>query len=58
MWQPGRVKEKHTKVVNNIATDVKGMTTGGQSLLKPDCQDWLEKVRDIIGDLGRKTLQS
>lgn len=44
MWQPGRVKEKHTKVVNNIATEGKEMTTGGQNLLKLDCQDWVEKV--------------
>ncbi len=57
MWQPGRVKEKHTKVVNNIATEGKEMTTGGQNLLKLDCQDWVEKVRDIIGDLGQKTLE-
>lgn len=58
MWQPGRVKEKHTKVVNNIATDIKEMTIGGQSLLKLDCQNWLEKVRDIISDLGQKTPES
>ncbi len=32
------------------------MTTGGQNLLKLDCQDWVEKVRDI-GDLGQKTLE-
>lgn len=44
MLQTGRVKEKHTEAVNNVATDVKETETGGQSLLKWDCQDWLEEV--------------